>query len=121
MNINWEVSENVIEEFKNNNITRCCKTLDAEIMDINPQKIIAINSNFSYPSILNDHKMKILKSSVITNGWIDKLPDILGFCLLMFPNGDLIVDGAGNHRAVLSKELSIPSVKAYVSKVVYCD
>ena len=47
--------------------------------------------------------MKRLKESVELNGWVDA--NIMSFCLLEFPNGDLAVNGAGNHRAVLSENI----------------
>lgn len=115
----WEETEQIIEEFNEKNKDKRVKTLDAIPMDIDPQKIIAINDNYEYPHILNDYKMQLLKESVNTNGWTNE--GIGGFSLLMLPNGDLVVAGAGNHRAVLSKELSIPSVKAMVARVVYDD
>jgi hypothetical protein len=115
----WKSTEQVIKKFIKENENRCTHTLDEVPMYINPQKIIAINDNYEYPEILNDYKMQELKNSVKYNGWINK--NIQTFCLLMFPNGDLVVNGAGNHRGVLSKELSIPSVKAMVAKVVYSD
>ncbi|WP_312908004.1 hypothetical protein [Tissierella praeacuta] len=115
----WSISEDVIKEFKDKNSDRFVDTLAPEIIDINPQNIIAINRTYKYPEILNDYKMQILKKSVCEKGWTNEKPH--GFCLLMFPNGDLVVAGAGNHRAVLSRELSISSVKASVAKVIYCD
>ena len=115
----FKKTEEVIEEFKLNNMGRICETKDDEIMDINPQRIIALNDNFDYEEIIEDYKMKHLKKSVEENGWQNK--NIQTFNLLMLPNGDLLVNGAGNHRAVLSKELGLTSIKASVKKVVYKD
>lgn len=117
--MNWKSTSQVIKAFKSQNQGRCVETLEAIPMDVNPQNIIAIDSNYSYPEILEDYKMKKLKESVESNGWTNE--NIGSFSLLMFPNGDLVASGGGNHRAVLSKELSISSVRAMVSKVVYCD
>lgn len=119
MNITFKYSEEVIRKFKENNKDRIVKTAEPILTEIDPQKIIAINSNYKYPEILTDYKMKELKKSVELKGWVNK--NTMSFCLLEFPNGDLIVNGAGNHRAVLSKVLSIPSVKAMVAKVEYQD
>ncbi|HFJ9281494.1 TPA: hypothetical protein ACGW6Z_005798 [Bacillus cereus] len=113
----WLVSEEVIEEFTKNNQGREVTTDDIGVQTINPQDIIAINENYDYPDILNDYKMEKLKKSVEENEWTDEQPQ--GFCLLMFPDGKMVVNGAGNHRAVLAKELSIESVRATVKKVRY--
>ena len=113
----WRYTEEVIDEFERENQNRRVKMLDAIPMDINPQRIIAINDVYEYPEILDDYRMIRLKEAVENQGWINK--SIGGFSLLMLPNGDLIVNGGGNHRAVLSKELQIPSVKAMVERLVY--
>lgn len=115
----WKSSEEMIENFIRENEGRKVSTQEAVPMFINPQKIIGINNNYTYPDILNDEKMERLIESVDENGWINI--HIQTFCLLMFPNGDLVVNGAGNHRAVLSKEYSINSVQAMVAKVIYED
>ncbi|MRS25920.1 hypothetical protein [Bacillus sp. RIT694] len=113
----WRVSEEVIEEFSKNNQDREVTTDDIGVQSINPQDIIAINENYDYPDILSDYKMDKLKKSVEENNWTNEQPQ--GFCLLMLPDGKMIVNGAGNHRAVLAKELSIESVKATIKKVRY--
>ncbi len=41
--------------------------------------------------------------------------------ILKFPNGDLVVNGSGNHRAVLAKELGLKSILANVHEVRYLD
>jgi len=119
MDIVFKSTEEVIKIFKVSNKNRIVKTAEPTPTEVDPQKIIAINNNYRYPEILNDYKMEKLKKLVELNGWVNK--DVMGFCLLEFPNGDLVVNGAGNHRAVLSKILSIPSVKAMVAKVEYQD
>lgn len=119
MSNKWKSTEEIIKSFRKENEGRCLTTLEEVPMEIDPQRIIAINNTYEYPEILNDYRMKSLKESVIANGWINK--NIGGFSLLMFPNGDLAVNGGGNHRAVLSKELAIPRVKAMVEKVIYTD
>lgn len=111
----WKKTEYVIKQFMDENKEKNYKTLPSEIMIINPQNIISINENYSYPEILNDCKMDRLKKSVEEYGW--KNENIHSFELLMLPDGALLVNGAGNHRAVLAKELHIESVKALVSKV----
>lgn len=116
----FKKTEDVIIEFKLNNKDRVCETKDPEIMYINPQRIIAINENFNYEEIMKDDKMKKLKESYDKHGWIDtNIQSILSFTLLMLPNGDILANGGGNHRSVLSKELGLTSVRAYVAKVVY--
>ncbi|GKU24315.1 hypothetical protein [Clostridium folliculivorans] len=119
MGSEWKSTEKIISSFIKENEGRTVTTLEAIVMDIDPQKIIGINDNYEYSEIINDYKMKPLKESVTKNGW--RNINIQSFCLLMFPNGDLVVTGAGNHRAVLAKELAIPSVRAMVAKVVYTD
>ncbi|NKF05288.1 hypothetical protein J1C67_14475 [Clostridium gasigenes] len=115
----WEVSENVISEFRTDNKNRRVTTISEEYMYIDPQMIIAINSDYEYPEILNDYKMKRLEESVISNGWLNN--NIGDFSLLMLPNGHLVVNGNGNHRAVLSKEMKIKSVIANVIRIIYED
>lgn len=115
----WKSTEEVIEKFRNENKERMVSTQDEIPMSINPQRIIGIRNNYTYPEILHDYRMEKLKESYNKNGWINK--NIQTFSLIMFPNGDLVVDGGGNHRAVLSKELAVPSVMAMVSKVIYED
>ena len=113
-------TEDVIREFQLKNKNTAFTTTDPEFMYINPQRIIAINENFNYEEIMQDYKMGILKSSFKKKGWDnDDITSILSFTLLMLPNGDLLANGNGNHRAVLSKELGLTSVKAYVARVVY--
>ncbi|OOZ97605.1 hypothetical protein CQZ91_13415 [Bacillus cereus] len=117
--IEWKKTEAVRKEFCEINKNRHVTTIDSVIQSINPQDIIAINETYDYPDILNDYKMEKLKNSVKSEGWKDKQPR--DFCLLMLPDGKMLVNGGGNHRAVLAKELSIESVKANVAKVIYLD
>jgi hypothetical protein len=112
-------SENVIEKFKLDNSHRNVTTFEPIIRDVNPQKIIGINEVYNYPEILEDYKMKKLKDSYAKNGWKDKTPQTLD--LLEFPDGSIIVNGNGNHRAVLAKVKSLSSIKANLQKVVYHD
>lgn len=121
MDNNWRYTEDVIEEFKIKYKNRVVDTDDAVLMDINPERIVAINNIFNYPDILNDYKMKRLRKSYEENGWINNHKGIGGFCFLMLPNGDLLVNGGGNHRAVLVKEEGLKSVKAIVNKVKFID
>lgn len=76
-----------------------------------------MNKNYSYPEILSDYKMEKLKASYKKHKWLNDSKAILGFCLLKLPNGDLLVNGGGNHRAVLAKEEGLTSVKAWVAEV----
>jgi len=107
----------VLEEFANS-VTEHFVSNEHEIMEVNPQRLIALEDNFSYPEILEDYDSKRLMESIRINGWIDKLPDILGFNLLQLPNGYLIVDGSGNHRSAVSYYLKIDKVKANVSRII---
>ncbi|MGG3943362.1 hypothetical protein ABEV54_18205 [Peribacillus psychrosaccharolyticus] len=115
----WFKSEDLIEDFQNKNKGRCITTSVSKIETIYPQRIIGINENYDYPDILDDYKMQKLKKSVKEKGWTNE--GLMGFDLLKFPNGDMVVNGAGNHRAVLSKELSIVEIKANVKRIIYCD
>lgn len=63
--------------------------------------------------------MGVLRKSVEENGWTNENPETL--CLLEMPNNDLLVNGMGNHRAVLAKELSINAIMASVEKVRFVD
>lgn len=112
-------TEEIISQFENacKSQGKFAKTLPERIMYVDPQRIISINDNFEYDEILNDNKMKALEESVNKNGWTNQNPQT--FCLMMLPNGDLLVNGGGNHRAVLSKKLQIPEVKASVCIVEY--
>lgn len=121
MDNKWYYTEDLIEEFKMKNKNKEYIHLDAVEMDINPKNIIAINNTYGYPEILNDYKMKRLKTSYKENSWLDNSRSILTFSLLMLPNGDLLVNGGGNHRAVLAKEEGLESVRALVSRVIYKD
>ncbi|AIQ59676.1 hypothetical protein [Paenibacillus borealis] len=113
----WKTTEKVIKKFQEKYKDKAATTLGAVLKDVDPQKIIAINESYDYPSILNDYKMGILKESVEKNGWTNERPD--GIYLIELPNGDLLVGGMGNHRAVLAKELGIPSIKASVGLVKF--
>ncbi|MGG4467385.1 hypothetical protein ABER68_05005 [Paenibacillus alvei] len=111
-------SEELITEF--NEVTaEPCLTFDLGIIEVDPERIIALS--LDEEDIKDDHRMKKLKASVKTNGWTNEAPQ--GFSLLQFPNGDLVVNGGGNHRAYLSKKLKgkgkLQYVKANVLKVVY--
>lgn len=63
--------------------------------------------------------MEKLKKSYASEGWKDKTPQTLD--LLEFPDGSIVVNGNGNHRAVFAKEKSLSSIKANLQRVVYCD
>ncbi|MEI2358944.1 hypothetical protein [Mesobacillus zeae] len=115
MSKKWKVTEKVIKKFQKKHKDKNVVTLDDVIKEVDPQRIIAINETYDYPSILNDYKMNKLKKSVEENGWTNENPSTI--YLFELPNGDLLVAGCGNHRAVLSKELSIPSIKATVGEV----
>ncbi|MEA3318417.1 MAG: hypothetical protein U9Q88_00215 [Bacillota bacterium] len=117
MSRKWKVTEKVIENFVKKYEDKKVTTLDEVIKLIDPQRIIAINETYDYPEILNDYKMNKLKKSVEENGWTNEAPSTIR--LLELPNGDLLVAGCGNHRAVLSKELSIPVIKAAVAVVKF--
>lgn len=115
----FEKTSNIINKFIKENKNRVCITENPIAMIIDPQKIIAINDSYDYPEILEDYKMIQLRDSVEKNGWHDD--NYLGICLLQLPNGDLLVNGCGNHRAVLSKVLEIPNIKASVAIVKYVN
>lgn len=115
----WFKSEDVIRKFKSDNSHRNVTTLEPIIRDVDPQKIIGINEVYDYPEILGDFKMERLKRSYDSIGWKDKVPQTLD--LLEFPDGSIVVNGNGNHRAVLAKEESLSSIKANLMKVVYND
>lgn len=115
-------SEEVIKKFKIENKDRRVRTVDIWIQDIDPSKIIGINFPYSYPEILEDHKMKKLKMKIKTKEDWDMCPNkAMTLNILKFPNGDLVVNGSGNHRAVLSKELGMRKIKANVKEVRYLD
>lgn len=116
-----ETSE-VIEAWKEENKNRKYETIERWIQDIDPSKIIAISQPYEYPEILSDYKMKNLRKKIKTaKDWDMSPKHALSLCLLKFPNGDMVVDGAGNHRAVLAKELKVPIIKATLNEVVYLD
>ncbi|WP_368244219.1 hypothetical protein [Clostridium tertium] len=121
MENSWKYTEDVLNEFCSVHKGKYFLTDDEEIMEINPQRIISINNTYAYPDILNDDKMKVLKKSYKENKWLKNYKAILGLSLLMLPNGDLLVNGGGNHRAVLAKEEGLSHVKAFVSKVRVID
>lgn len=119
MTIEWKTTETVISEFQEKNADKIVTTDDEEIREVDPQQIKAINETYEYPSILDDYKMGVLKKSFEEKGWTNQNPETL--CLLEMPNGDLLVNGAGNHRAVLAKEKSVKTIKASVLKVKFVD
>lgn len=111
-------SEDVIKKFKLENKNRTVSTYDVWIQDIDPSKIIAINWPYTYPEILDDFKMKKLKKKIKNKEDWDMCPNkAMTLNILKFPNGDLVVNGSGNHRAVLAKELGMGKVKANVKEV----
>ncbi|MGE5705056.1 MAG: hypothetical protein ACM32O_21210 [Clostridia bacterium] len=110
----WKNSEEVIESFKKTT-TKGCETIECGVLEIDPRKIIALD--LDYNDIKDDYKMKELKESVKKNGWTNQNPQTL--CLLEFPNGEYVVNGGGNHRAVLSNELGLKGIQATVMRVIY--
>lgn len=116
-----KITEEIIKEFKEENSAGSFQTFEMGIIDIDPSNIIALN--FPVEDIINDEKMQRLKTSVESNGWTNENPG--GFSILQFPNGDLAVNGGGNHRGYLSKSLKekgeLEFVKADVLKVVNLD
>lgn len=114
-------SEDVIAGFMNRNKNSRVKTLKPKCQYVDTDKIIAINKPYEYPEILNGHKMIELKKSIKTaSDWDMDDEKASNLELLKFPNGDMVVNGNGNHRAVLAKELGIKSIKANVHEVKYC-
>ncbi|MFF5815855.1 hypothetical protein [Lysinibacillus capsici] len=112
----------VIEEWIEENKNRKCKTIDRGIKEVDPSNIIAISHPYEYPEILSDYKMQKLKKIIKTaDDWDMSFQHALSLCLLKFPNGNMVVDGQGNHRAVLAKELKVPKIKVTLSEVVYED
>ena len=111
-------SEEIVGNFKIENKSRIIDTFDIWIQDIDPSKIIGINFPYSYPDILEDYKMKKLKNKISSKqDWDMCAKKAMTLEILKFPNGDLIVNGNGNHRAVLAKELGMKSIKAKVKEV----
>mgnify|MGYP007039426196 CR=1 FL=1 len=97
-------SDVLIQEFESNN-----KYLSIELglQEVDPRLIIGL-SRVPVESQLED-----LLSKVQEMGWNDPTPQ--GVQLQMFPNGKYVVHSGGNHRAVVSRELNIPSIHASVT------
>jgi len=106
-------SKDVIRDFELKNKDIKHKTSNPEIRYINPQRIVGINNSHTYKEMMTGSKMRKLRKSVELNGWTDEEP--YGINLLEFPNGDIVVRGSGNHRAVLSKLLGLQKIKANVA------
>ncbi len=84
--------------------------------------IKGITETYKYPDILNDRKTKKLKEKIEKyGGWDYDKSKAMTLRLVELPNGDLVVNSCGNHRAVLSKELGMTKINAYVSKIVLID
>jgi len=116
-----KITGEMIKEFNEENSNGSFQTFEVGIIDIDPSNIVALD--FPVEDVINDQKMQRLKTSVDSNGWTNENPG--GFSILQFPNGDLAVNGGGNHRGYLSKSLKekgeLEFVKASVLKVVNLD
>jgi hypothetical protein len=80
---------------------------------VDPSKIIGLCMD--YDMVINDKKMKKLKTSVKSNGWNAPNPNTLS--LTQTPSGEYVVTPSGNHRAVLANELKLPQIYAKVYRI----
>lgn len=94
----------------------CVVELNLQFVD--PQKIVGITNTYNYPEILTDRKMLKLKKDIEEfGGWNNDDKSAWMLQLLELPNGDYVVEGDGNHRSVLAKEMGLTNIKARVKKL----
>ncbi|MBY3618605.1 hypothetical protein HGO21_03505 [Acinetobacter sp. CUI P1] len=87
---------------------------DVGIQTVSTEDIIGLSLRPS--DIVNDDKMKRLRQSVATKGWIDEFP--MDLHLYLTPDVKYTVCTGGNHRTYLADELRIPSIEALVDVVI---
>ncbi|MED4779419.1 hypothetical protein [Brevibacillus choshinensis] len=87
----------------------------AGICSIKPEDIIGL-CNWPPEETAADEKMGRLISSVRAKGWYDEHPGDLH--LYKIPTGKYTVCSGGDHRSILSNELSIPRINANVDVVI---
>lgn len=112
-NKQWQNTYAVLEPYKNGKYI----SVDAGVRSIDPSRIIALS--LPYEDIVTDHKMNNLRNSVDQYGWENRNPRSIS--LMRLPNGDYIVDGGGNHRAVVTNEKGIKQIQASVTVIMPGD
>lgn len=112
-------TEVILNDFFKDKDRKDYVTTNHKIEKINPQKIIGITPTYKYPDILNDRKTLRLKEKIEKfGGWDNDEFKARSLALIELPTGNYIVDGGGNHRAVLSKELGMTEITAFVRKLI---
>jgi len=81
---------------------------------INPRNIIGFS--LSEKEILNSGKLMYLSENVKVQGW--KPIHLQDFELILLPNGKFTVGNGGNHRAYLSKQLTLESIPAHIEVLI---
>lgn len=85
-----------------------------KVRDVNPQRIVGLSR--PYEDICNDSQMVALRRRVCEEGWNDPFP--CGMDVYRLPDGRLIIQRGGNHRAILARELGLTRVPALVTVMV---
>lgn len=111
MNKKWLNSEDVLKQFRDGNHQEIL--LGVRLVD--PSKFIALSMDCDM--VCNDLRMRQLKQKVDDNGWNDPNPHTLK--LIQLPNGDYVVDGYGNHRALLANERQLSQIPALVRRIFH--
>jgi len=114
-----KTTEEVFDEFFKGKDRNDYVTTEHRIKKISPQKIIGITPTYRYPDILNDRRTQKLKTNIQRfGGWDNDEFKARSLRLIELPNGNYVVDGGGNHRAVFSKELGMTEITAFVRKLI---
>lgn len=82
---------------------------------MDPSRFIALSSD--YEMVCDDYRMRQLRDKVNKNGWNDPDPSTLK--LTRLPHGDYVVDGFGNHRALLANEMGLKQIFANVRHIYH--
>ncbi|KJD47131.1 hypothetical protein [Paenibacillus terrae] len=107
--IKWKSTQKIQKKITESKEQKYYK-VDLGIQKVEPKKIVAL----SRP--IDDRKLERLRKSVKDDGWTDINPQTI--LLWKLPNGDLIVDGEGNHRAYYSRTEEVKEIKAEVSLII---
>ncbi|MEV5024802.1 hypothetical protein [Paenibacillus sp. LPE1-1-1.1] len=105
----WRPANEIIEDYDEYELCYL------DLCDVFPDDIIGL-SLWPPEKLIADEKMTRLYQSILQNGWKDEFPGDLDLYLL--PTGKFVVSYGGNHRAVISNELSVPKIKANVDLLI---
>ncbi|RRJ54847.1 hypothetical protein EHV15_35325 [Paenibacillus oralis] len=107
--VKWKSAQRIQKKYIENKEQKYYQ-VELGIQTVRPKKIIALSRS------IDEDKLNRLREKVEKDGWKDISPETI--LLWKLPNGALIVNGEGNHRAYYSRIEGIKEIKATVSLII---